>query len=144
VDEFVQAVIVERLSRADVAELLSPPKHVDTTGLRSESAAIRKNLDELAADRALGLVSRSQMLAATERGDARLAEISARLAESSGQSVLTPFMRGEKAAVVWGQLDDSRRRAVIATLCTITLHPAGQGARVYDVESKVEFGPPTL
>jgi hypothetical protein len=58
--------------------------------------------------------------------------------------VLSPFLRGEKAAAVWAGLDDSRRRAVIATLTTITLHPAGRGARVYDVESKVEFGPPTL
>jgi DNA invertase Pin-like site-specific DNA recombinase len=144
VDEFVEEVLIERLSRADVAELLSPPKHVDTSALRSEAAAIRRNLDELAADRAAGLISRSQLLAATERGNARLAEISTRLAESTGRSVLTPFMRGVKAAVVWADLDDSRRRAVIATLCTVTLHPAGRGARVYDCESKVEFGPPTV
>jgi hypothetical protein len=137
-------VLIERLSRADVAELLSPPKHVDTTGLRAESAAIRRNLDELAADRALGLVSRSQMLAATERANARLAAIGAELAESSGQSVLSPFLRGVKAFAVWAELDDSRRRAVIATLTTVTLHPAGRGARVYDVESKVEFGPADL
>jgi DNA invertase Pin-like site-specific DNA recombinase len=144
VDEWVTAVIVERLSRPDLADLLDPPKHVDTAALRTESASIRRNLDELAADRAVGLVSRSQMLAATERANARLAAIGTELAQSTGKSVLSPFLRGEKAAKVWAGLDDSRRRAVIATLCTVTLHPAGRGARVYDVESKVEFGPPTL
>lgn len=142
VDEYVEAVIVERLSRPDVADLITPPKHVDTAALRTESASIRKNLDELAADRAVGLVSRAQMLAATERANARLAAIGAELAQSAGQSALTPFMRGEKASAVWAGLDDSRKRAVIATLCTITLHPAGRGARGYDCESKVVFGPP--
>ena len=37
----------------------------DVVALREEATAIRKNLEEMAADRALGLITRPQMLAAT-------------------------------------------------------------------------------
>ena len=39
----------------------------DVAALREEGAAIRRNLEEMAADRALGLITRPQMLAATGR-----------------------------------------------------------------------------
>ena len=76
---------MDALSSREVADLVTPPPHADTAGLRAGAAAIRRNLDELAADRALGLVPRSQMIAATERGNARLAQIGAELADRGGQ-----------------------------------------------------------
>ena len=91
VDEWVEASVLDELSRRDLADLVTPPPHVDTAGLRAEAAAIRRNLDEMGADRAVGLVSRSQMLAATERGNARLAEIGTELAEAAGAGALAPF-----------------------------------------------------
>ena len=72
------------------------------------------------------------MLAATERGNARLAEIAAELAEAAGKGALVPFTRGEAAADVWAGLDLSRRREVIRALATVTLFPAGRGARGFD------------
>jgi hypothetical protein len=105
---------------------------VDTAGLRAQAAAIRVNLDEMGADRALGLITRSQMLAATERGNARLVEIGAELAGAAGAGALAPFARGEAARSVWDGLDLSRRREVIRALATVTLLPAGRGAREFD------------
>jgi DNA invertase Pin-like site-specific DNA recombinase len=139
VDEWVTGAVVEALSSPDLADVVTPPPHADTTGLRAEAAAIRRNLDEMGADRALGLVSRSQMLAATERGNARLAGIAAELAEAAGAGALVPFTRGEAAAGVWKSLDLSRRREVIRTLTPVILHPAGRGARGYDLASKVDM-----
>ena len=130
VDDFLESVILARMSRPDVADLIRPP--ADTAGLRTEAASIRRNLDELAADRALGLVSRSQMIAATERGSARLAAIAAELADAAGGSALAPFAVARAARDVWDTLDLSRRRAVIDTLAAVTLHPAGRGARTFD------------
>jgi site-specific DNA recombinase len=137
VDEWVKANVLDELSRRDVADLVTPPPHVDTTGLRAEAAAIRRNLDEMGADRALGRISRSQMLEGTERGNARLAEIGAGLAEAAGKGVLAPFTRGEAAEAVWAGLDLSRRREVIRALTEVILHPAGRGARLYDCAAKV-------
>lgn len=139
VDEWVEDMVLDRLSMPDLADLVSPPPQADTAGLRAEAAAIRRNLDEMAADRALGLVSRSQMIAATERGSARLAQIAAALAEAGGAGALAPFLApGAVARQVWGGLDLSRKREVIRTLGSITLLPAGTGARVFDAR-KVRF-----
>ena len=132
VDEYVERVVLAVLCSDELADLVSPPPHVDTAGLRAQAAAIRANLAEMGADRALGLISRSQMLEGTERGNARLAEIAAELAEAAGAGALAPFARGQAAEAVWAGLDLSRRREVIRALATVTLHPAGRGAREFD------------
>jgi hypothetical protein len=43
--------------------------------------------------------------------------------------VLTPLVAAENAAAVWESLDQSRQRAVIRTLMTITVLSPGKGAR---------------
>lgn len=132
VDEYVSWVIADRLSEPGRAAGLIAPPRPDLTPLHREAASIRANLDELAGDRALGLVTREQMLAATRRGTARLAEIKAELDASPQTSPLAPFAAGEPAQAVWDALDPERRRAVIAALCTVTIHPAGRGSRRFD------------
>jgi hypothetical protein len=79
-----------------------------------------------------GLISRSQMLAATESGNARLAEISAELAAAASTSALAPFAAAESAQTVWDSLDGARKRAVIDALAEVIINPAGRGARVFD------------
>ncbi len=69
------------------------------------------------------------MLAATERGNARLAEIGTELAEAAGEGRAGPVHRGQAARAVWDGLDLSRRREVIRALTQVILHPAGRGAR---------------
>ncbi len=131
VDDYVTRVIIERLSRDDLAGLVTP-KRPDLTPLHREAASIRTNLDALAADMVAGLISRSQMLAATERGNARLAEITATLAAAAESSALAPFAAAESARTVWDGLDGSRRRAVIDALCIVRVLPAGRGARTFN------------
>jgi len=131
VDEHVTLRIIARLARPDLADLVTP-RRPDLGPLHTEAASIRANLAELAGDRALGLIDRAQMIAATRRGNARLAEIAAALAAAAESSALAPFAAGASARAVWDGLDGSRRRAVIAALCTVTLHPAGRGARTFD------------
>ncbi len=80
VEDFIERLVIARLSRPDAADLLTVPEGgPDVAALREEAAAIRRNLEEMAADRALGLITRVQMIAATDRGNARLAEIEAQL-----------------------------------------------------------------
>ncbi len=74
VEEFIGKLVVARLSRADAADLVSVEETgADVAALREEAAAIRANLEEMAADCALGRISRAQMLKATQAGNARLA-----------------------------------------------------------------------
>jgi site-specific DNA recombinase len=134
VDAYIEAVIVERLSRPDIADLVTP-KRPDLSPLRTEAASIRRNLDELAADRVLGLVSREQMIAATQRGTARLDEISAELAAAASESALAPFAAAESAQAAWDALGRERRRAVISALCEVTVRPAGRGNRLFSADT---------
>jgi hypothetical protein len=129
----VEAVLTGVL--AEHAAALVTPKRPDLAPLRTEAAAIRANLDEMAADRVLGLMSRSQMIAATQRGNARLDAIAAQLAEAASESVLAPFAATQNARAVWEGLDLPRQRAVLAALCTVTLHPAGQGSRTFNPDT---------
>jgi site-specific DNA recombinase len=84
----------------------------------------------MAADRALGLITRPQMLAATQRANIRLDEIGTELEHAARENVLAPLVAAENAAEVWETLDISRKRAVVKTLMTITLHSPGRGARL--------------
>jgi hypothetical protein len=131
VDDYVERVVIERLSRDDAAGLLRPPEPqgVDVAALREEYQAIRRNLDELAADRALGLVDRAQLIAATGRGHARLAGIDAALAAAAKTDVLAGLVGGPDVRRVWADLDLSRQRAAVKALMTVTLLSPGRGRR---------------
>jgi hypothetical protein len=139
VDEFVTAVIVGRLSRDDLADLVTPPPDVDAAGLRTEAAAIRQNMDTDAVDELRGVLTRSQLAARTAWGKQRLNEIGRELASSAQSSALAPFLAGQRAQAVWDSLDLARQRAVLRFLATVTVHPAGRGARTFDPET-VQIG----
>jgi site-specific DNA recombinase len=130
VEEFVEKLVVARLSRPDAADLVSvQDSGVDVAGLREEAAAIRTNLEEMAGDCALGRISRAQMLKATQAGNARLEAIGAELDSAARENVLAPLVAAENAAATWAGLDISRKRAVIKTLMSVTLSSPGKGAR---------------
>ena len=106
-----------------------PGGEAGVAGLREEAAAIRANLEEMGADRALGLITRAQLLAATGRGSARLAENGDLLADAARENVLAGPAATDDVAAAWQAMDSSRQRAVITTLIGITLHSPGRGAR---------------
>jgi hypothetical protein len=130
VEDYIEKLVLGRLSREDAADLVAVPEGgPDVGALREESAAIRANLEEMAADRALGLITRAQMLAATERASLRLGEIEAEVEHAARENVLAPLVAAENAAAAWADMDLSLQRAVIKTLMTITLLSPGKGAR---------------
>ncbi len=96
VEEFIDKLVVARLSRPDAADLVTTEDSgVDLAALREEAAAIRANLEEMASDRALGKITRAQMLKATEAGTARLEAIGAEL-ESAARERAGPAGRGRE------------------------------------------------
>ena len=130
VDEFITRLVIARMSRDAAADLIADPDSgMDVAALREEAAAIRTNLEEMSADRALGLITRAQLLAATGRGTARLAQIGDLIADAARENVLTALAAAQDVTAAWDAMDSSRQRAVITTLMTITLHSPGRGAR---------------
>ena len=102
VETFIEKLVVARLSRPDAADLVTVEESgIDVAALREEAAAIRMNLEEMASDRALGRITRAQMLKATEAGNARLDEIGAELDSAARENVLAPLVAAENAAAVW-------------------------------------------
>jgi site-specific DNA recombinase len=130
IDAFIRKLVIARMSRDDAAGLIAVPDNgIDVTALREESAAIRRNLDEMAADRALGLIDRAQLIAATGRASHRLTQISDQLTQAGRENVLTELVTATSVTTTWDQMDLSRQRAVINTLMTITVHSPGKGTR---------------
>ena len=70
VEMFIEKLVVARLSRPDAADLVTVEEAgVDVAALREEAAAIRREPGGDGRDRALGLITRPQMLKATEAGE---------------------------------------------------------------------------
>ena len=129
VEDVIVGVLAER-----AADLVTP-KRPDLAPLHAEAAAIRRKLEQDAVDELRGVLTASQLRARTEWGTRRLAEIDASLAEAASESALAPFAAGKNARAVWDGLDLPRQRRVVAALATVTLHPAGQGARVFNPDT---------
>ncbi len=135
VDRFVSAVMVERLSRPDAADLLVDENKVDIDALRTEAVALRQRLDALATDFADGSLTASQLRTATARVRARLGDVEGRMADAGRVDVLGPLVAADDVRAVWDGLSMARRRAVIDALATIRLHPVGRGTRTFRPET---------
>jgi site-specific DNA recombinase len=133
VDAWVSFAVIERLSRPDAADLIATPTaRADVAALREEAAAIRRRLNDLAADAVDGTITRAQLHAASARATTRLDAIDAELADTGREDVLAPLIADENVAAVWEELDLSRKRAVLSALWDVVLHPTGRGSRGFD------------
>jgi site-specific DNA recombinase len=130
VEQFVEAVIVERLSRPDARDLLTDHKRPDIDELRTQATALRARLDSLAVEFADGALTASQLRAATERMRANLADVEAAMADAGRVDVLGPLVTSEDVRAVWDSLSTARKRQVIDVLATVTIHPPGRGSRI--------------
>jgi DNA invertase Pin-like site-specific DNA recombinase len=133
VDEAVGALVLGRLTKPDVVNLVAPtgdsPRVRD---LQDEAQAIRSRLGNLGPLYMAGQITEADLISGRAWGDARLTEIAAELADLGRESVLAPLLAAQNVMEAWATLGTDRKRAVVAALMTVTLHPAGRGARVFD------------
>jgi site-specific DNA recombinase len=136
-DKLVVATILARLSREDAVELLTPARpEIDMEALRAEAAAIRKNLNEMAADQILGRgVTKEQLYTATEVGKARLDEIASILNTAVVDSPLKDLIGVDDIEAAWESLTLAHQRLVVDTLVTVRILPVGQRGRGFDPAS---------
>jgi site-specific DNA recombinase len=127
VDAFVEAVMVERLSRPDARDLLVAQRRIDTTGLHLRDAALRERLAELGRLAGAGAIDRIQLVEATAVIRQQREQITEQLAAAGRGSVLAGVVDAPDPAKAWAGLDLSRRRAIIQTLVTVTILPARRG-----------------
>src|SRR5581483_6741529 len=126
-DAYISGLTVGFLERPDsIAELAAAMPAPDTASLHAEIAAIRAELDGLADAAGQRQITTRMLLRSTEPLMADLEELETRLAAAERPAVLSPFA-GHKPAEVWEAMPLESRRAVVAELFTVTVHPAPKG-----------------
>jgi site-specific DNA recombinase len=144
VDAFVEAVVLERLGRADARELLVPGRKVDTAALHGRDTALRERLDELGRMYGDEAIDARQLREGTERIRAQRAEIAAQLADAARGSVLAGVADAPDPAKVWKGLDLDRRRAIVDVLLDVVIRPARRGRRPGWAAGQDYFDPTTV
>lgn len=138
VDEYVTDVILARVSRDDAVDLLIDNARPNLAELRLTAQGLRERLNEFAADRAAGLITRAQMLTGTEKTRAHLAEIEPMLASTHRSPLVERLVTSDDPRGSWSAMTLDEQRAVVATLVTVVLYPGGRGKRGFD-PSKVDI-----
>jgi site-specific DNA recombinase len=139
VDEYVSAVIVARLRRPDLADLLAEPTP-DVAPLREEAAALRLRIEQLADDIGLDETTLARRVRALQ---GRLYKVRDQLAEAGRSGALAGVLAAPDPGSAWLGLDVVGKQAVARELCTVTLLPAPAGRKPFDIAS-VRITPRTL
>lgn len=135
VDELVNSVIVERLSRPDAIELLSGSSAPDVAALRAKSVAIRERMDDLAVGLEEGILTLGAVRKSSERLRAELDKIDAEIAASTKAGFLVPLLGSGDVATAWENTELAQKRAVIDGLMTVTLAPPERGHQPFNPDS---------
>jgi site-specific DNA recombinase len=127
VDEFVSAVVIERLSRPDARLLIRPERAVDVQALQNQAVALRGRLDELGALYGAGDIDARQLATGSTTIRAQLDQVDATLAASVAGSPLAGFLDAEDVTNAWVAASVDRKKAIIKTLMKVTLLKAPRG-----------------
>lgn len=135
VDAFVQAVVIERLSRPDAADVLSPSDSDELRTLTAKAAGIRERLDDLATGLEEGLLTLAAVRKSSERLRGELGRAEAAIASAARADSLGPLVAAHDVGAAWDALDIAQRRQVVDALMTVTLLKPESGRRDFDPES---------
>lgn len=127
VDAHVGNVIVERLSRPDVTDLLPREAQVDVAALREDLAVLEARKKGAAQMYARGTINSEQLETITAETDQAISKIRADLSAATARSPLADFAVTEDARRSWDDLPLGRKREVLRHLITVTLPPLGRG-----------------
>jgi len=140
IDDYVSAIVVERLSRPDAVDLLDGRVGPDLADFRAKAQAIRDRLDDLATALEEGVLTLPAVRRSSDRLKQELVDVEARIAALSAVDVLAPLIDAPDVEKAWVALDLERRRAVIDTLMVITLLSPGRGRQPFDPQ-KIQIEP---
>ncbi|OBK82131.1 serine recombinase [Mycolicibacter heraklionensis] len=137
VEPMIFELIVGALAAPDAVDLLKSRQHdtAEAEALRTERATLLARLDEIAAERADGLIDGRGYAVMTERVNAKLDAIERRQHDAERVRIFDdlPLGTAEVAAKV-ETLSPDRLRAVIDVLMTITVDPVGKSGKAFRPE----------
>jgi hypothetical protein len=144
VDQLVTAVVLERLSRADAAELLVRDPGVDLAALHTRRAALDAELESWRGLAEAGEVTPPSFARAEKGILERLADVDVAIGQATRGSALEGIAGAPDPAAVWAKLDLDRRRAVVDELVTVEILPSRKGRRPGWKPGEPYFDPDTV
>ena len=141
IDEFIEEVVITRLSQSDAADLMQSRPDVDVPGLRMALNAQRERMDEAATMFASGEISASQMATITRVSEAEVSRLESELAAAVDTDALAGVLTAGDVRAAWLRLDVMAKRSIVTTLFErIVVEPVQRGVRTFDPASvRVEW-----
>jgi DNA invertase Pin-like site-specific DNA recombinase len=136
VDDYVIAVVEERLSRPDVADLVSATDTPELTTLRAEVDRLRGKITRAQRDYDDELIDATDLRAVKARRGAELEVVQRKIAAAARTSRLAQLAAAGDPVQAFRALDLAARRTVIDTLMTVTLLQT-TGGRAFDESTVV-------
>lgn len=132
VDEFVTAVIAERLSRPDARRRLAPPT-VDTAPMYVEQEALHARRKNYFTDYKAGILTGAEYKEAKNDIDSQLDQLEVRIkAAAPGSSALGDVLNSPDPAEAFMAASLMGRRSVIDALCEVRLQRGTRGSKTFD------------
>lgn len=122
VDQYVEDVIVERLSRDDAEDLLLPgPDDVDVAALQAEAVVVQRRMKDLGGMFGAGQIDMVAFTEGTDTARAQLEGITRQLARAATRDPLVDLVGAPDVRKAWRALELERQRNVIRALIDVTL-----------------------
>jgi site-specific DNA recombinase len=132
VEDFISALVIERLSRPDLASLMAPRDTDDGAATAAaEAAELRARLEAFYDEAATGGLSPSALARIESRLLPQIQDAEKR-ARRSHSAPLLDAVAGPDAGETWSRLSLEQKRELIGLLCTIRILRGTPGARSFD------------
>lgn len=119
----VTETILAVLNSAPLPSLTVDKNAPKFSELSEQADTLRRRLDSLAVEFADGDLTASQLRAATDRMQERIAEIEQAMTKRSTSAALAPLVGSADMRKTWEGLSVARRRSIIDALAVVTVHP---------------------
>ncbi|MEV7240419.1 recombinase family protein [Streptomyces sp. NPDC093248] len=122
VDQYVEDVVIERLSRPDAHDLLETgDNQVDVAALQAESEQIRRRMTDLAGMFGAGQIGMEQFTLGTDTARAQLEGVTKQLAQAAMRDPLAGLVGAPDVRKAWKALELEQKRNVLRALVAVTL-----------------------
>lgn len=128
-DDFVQRVVIARLSRPDAADLLDDRERHDVEELRAERRRLETTIRQAGDDEMDGLIDRAERVRLIRRANGRIAELDEKLRAGVDTSALAEIVTAEDVGAAWHALSLGKKRGILEALATVVVFSVGQGNR---------------
>lgn len=135
VEPLLIGLIGHRLAEPDAVDLLKADvlNVADADRLREEKATLYGRLDEMAVERAQGLMTGRQLQVASEVIQQEIAALDRKEQDQEKLRIFDGIPVGtEQAVAAVKKLTPDRFRAVLSVLCTVTIEPVGKGSHDFN------------